>query len=571
MIDILMERLFGVSIPQSQQELGTAKLLVAQANTFLQKQEASRQQKRLHDGNLQQQFKAIFDNKEIAISFYDKDGYLIDLNDRMREICGFDAEGERFFRQTRMFDVPVFHDLDPSRRDAFYTCQHMQYPELGINRYIEVRVQPNFDANGQLAYYTFTTRDVSERRRRLLEQRDQEEELQRTNEEISRYEQELNYLLKQSNMYVWSLDFARREITFSRSLKKPDYAISAEAYLDSLYDEYKQRSTKLLMEQIDNPHELHDLYHFKYTPASKVPRWHTIDGVPLLDEEGHTVGLFGLLRDVSDQMEIQQQLRQEQTRAEASGVMKSAFLANMSHEIRTPLNAIVGFSDLLQVVDEPAERQEFIRIIRNNCDMLLRLINDILEASDTGQALAIEPTDIDFSQVFDDICQTLEQRVQEPGVSFVKENPYASLPTTLDKGRLQQIITNFVTNAVKYTHQGHIRVGYLKTPVSQDTLDGLIAQNPLSTQSTRNVPLSDFTASGLFIFCEDTGAGIPKDKQESVFDRFVKLNDHVKGTGLGLSICKSIVERCGGTIGVTSEGDSQGSTFWVWLPCEERS
>ena len=210
----------------------------------------------------------------------------------------------------------------------------------------------------------------------------------------------------------------------------------------------------------------------------------------------------------------------------------------MTHEIRTPLNAIVGFSDILQMVETPAERIEFIRIIRNNCDMLLRLINDILEASSMGQALAIEPVSCDFAQVFDDICQTLEQRVTEAGIPFIKDNPYSTFPAVLDKGRIQQVLTNFTTNAVKYTKTGHIKVGYRE-------------QN-----------------GGIYLYCEDTGAGIPKEKQSAVFERFVKLDDFVQGTGLGLSICKSIAERCNGQIGVTSEGEGKGSTFWFWIPKE---
>jgi signal transduction histidine kinase len=184
---------------------------------------------------------------------------------------------------------------------------------------------------------------------------------------------------------------------------------------------------------------------------------------------------------------------------------------------------------------------EFIRIIRNNCDMLLRLINDILEASSMGQALAIEPTEVEFAQVFDDICQTLAQRVQEPGVEFIKDNPYTTYSTIIDKGRVQQVLTNFVTNAVKYTHQGYIKVGY-----RQETRDG---------------------KDGLYFYCEDTGVGIPQEKQASVFERFVKLNDFVQGTGLGLSICKAIADRCKGEIGVSSEGEGHGSTFWLWIPC----
>lgn len=153
--------------------------------------------------------------------------------------------------------------------------------------------------------------------------------------------------------------------------------------------------------------------------------------------------------------------------------------------------------------------------------------------------LEIVPREVDFASEFDIVCQSLSQRVQEPGVEFIVDNPVSTFVTRIDMGRMQQVITNFVTNAVKYTHQGHIRVGW------------------------------KYKESGIYMYCEDTGTGIPKDKQKKVFDRFVKLNDFVQGTGLGLSICKSIAERSGGSIGVQSEGDGHGSIFWIWVPCHE--
>jgi signal transduction histidine kinase len=133
----------------------------------------------------------------------------------------------------------------------------------------------------------------------------------------------------------------------------------------------------------------------------------------------------------------------------------------------------------------------------------------------------------------------LAQRVQEPGVEFLKDNPYEVCKTSLDGARINQVITNFVTNAVKYTHQGHIRVGY-RVEERQGQ-------------------------QGFYAYCEDTGSGIPKDQCERVFERFVKLNDFIQGTGLGLSICKAIIEKCGGVIGVDSE-EGKGSTFWFWVP-----
>jgi signal transduction histidine kinase len=284
---------------------------------------------------------------------------------------------------------------------------------------------------------------------------------------------------------------------------------------------------------------------------------------------------FGMVRNITDLMRAQKLLREETLRADDSGRMKSAFLANMTHEIRTPLNAIVGFSDLLQVVETAEERKEFIRIIRNNCDMLLRLINDILEASSMGQSLAIEPEAIDLSRVFDDICQTLSQRVQEPGVEFQKDNPYDSCPAYLDKGRLQQLLTNFVTNAVKYTKQGHIRVGYRRQSVpaaSPASSPAATVPDGFAVGASPAATVPDGFAvgaapDGFYFYCEDTGSGIPKEKQADVFKRFVKLNDFVQGTGLGLSICKAIVERCGGQIGVTGDM-GVGSTFWFWIPRE---
>jgi signal transduction histidine kinase len=364
----------------------------------------------------------------------------------------------------------------------------------------------------------------------------------------NRYEEEMKTLLENCNMYVWHYELGSELITFSRSLKQVDFSRTMEEHIESMYEDEQEQARQMLQNLPNVKKSFSMVHHFRHTPPHNRPCWFAISGMPLHDKQGRCIGQFGVIRIITDLMEAQQRLKEETSRAEDSGRLKSAFLANMTHEIRTPLNAIVGFSDLLPVIDEPEERMEFIRIIRNNCDMLLRLINDILEASSMGQALAIEPEEVDFAQVFDDICQTLAQRVQEPGVEFIKDNPYTTLRTVLDKGRVQQVLTNFTTNAVKYTHEGHIKVGY--------------------RQEVRAVGGAE-PRQGLYFYCEDTGAGIPKEKQPKVFERFVKLNDFVQGTGLGLSICQSIADRCGGEIGVSSEGEGHGSTFWFWIPCEE--
>ena len=503
------------------------------------------------NSELSAKYMQIFQTNIVAMSFYDKDGNLIDMNDNMRKLCEVTEETELWFHKTQLFEAGLFKDQYPrNSREQFHACQHTYIPELGINKYIELRVNPIRDDKDEVKYYVITAREVTNERDIYLEQLRHNREMEKTNAAINEYENRLQYLLEKSDMFVWTFDLAMRQIHFSRSLRAKGYTMSRDDYVNAMYEDEREVADQNIIGMMQRGEDFNAIHHFYYLPSNPDECWYALSGVPEYNKDGKITAYFGVARDVTALMQAQQCLKLETSRAEDSGRMKSAFLANMTHEIRTPLNAIVGFSDLLPVIDTQEERMEFIRIIRNNCDMLMRLINDILEASSMGQALAIKPTECDFSLVFEDICQTLAQRVQEPGVEFIKDNPYPTCPTVLDKGRVQQVLTNFVTNAVKYTHQGFIKVGYHWD--RRMKFDG------------------SGEADGLTFYCLDTGAGIPKNKQASVFERFVKLNEFVQGTGLGLSICQNIVERCNGRIGVTSEGEGRGSTFWFWIPCERK-
>jgi signal transduction histidine kinase len=410
-----------------------------------------------------------------------------------------------------------------------------------LDKYIECRIQPVIDNNDELVYYIVTNRDITAERNMYLEQRKHDRQLQAVNKAVERYEQQLGYLLEESQMYIWNYRPSANTINLTRIPGKTKFTETIEEYLMSVSADVRQHAMEQIQSAMQQGKPYNVLLPFDHTPLDNQPTWYAVSGIPIF-KDGQLAEYFGLSRNITDLMKAQESLRIETARAEDSGRQKTAFLANMTHEIRTPLNAIVGFSDLLPMIEDAGEKKEMMRIIRNNCDMLLRLISDILEASDIdSRPMDILPDDVDFAKAFDDICQTLEQRVQTPGVVFIKDNPYTSFPTRLDKGRIQQVITNFVTNAVKYTQQGHIKVGYRPTPLSKE--------------------------KGVLIYCEDTGAGIPKEQQANVFDRFVKLNEFIQGTGLGLNICKTIAERCGGRIGVNSDGEGLGSTFWIWVPC----
>ena len=232
-----------------------------------------------------------------------------------------------------------------------------------------------------------------------------------------------------------------------------------------------------------------------------------------------------------------QRMKEAQLKAEEANQLKSAFLANMSHEIRTPLNAIVGFSNLLSMVEDKEEMLEYAGIIETNTELLLQLINDILDMSKIESGMYdFHVTQVDANQLMSEVEQVARLRIRtdEVSLSFAERLPQCVFHT--DKNRLIQVLTNLVVNAIKFTSQGEIQIA--------DRLQD---------------------AHTLYFYVSDTGCGMSAEQCEHVFERFVKYNTFIQGTGLGLSICKMIIEKLGGEIGVQSES-GKGSVFWFTLP-----
>lgn len=259
--------------------------------------------------------------------------------------------------------------------------------------------------------------------------------------------------------------------------------------------------------------------------------------MPILDEKENLLGVVFKKDDVTKQKKTENELRVAKEKAEQSDKLKSAFLANMSHEIRTPLNAIVGFSSLLSVTDDPEEKLEYVNIINNNNDLLLQLINDILDlAKIEAGTLDFVDSDVDVNSLFYDIEQSSRLKVTNSDVKLSFKDKMPRLILHTDKNRLAQVITNFINNAVKFTEKGSITFGY--KPTDDDRL---------------------------YFYVKDTGCGMTEEGANNVFQRFVKLNSFVQGTGLGLSICETIVKKMEGEIGVDSKL-GEGSTFWFKIP-----
>lgn len=255
------------------------------------------------------------------------------------------------------------------------------------------------------------------------------------------------------------------------------------------------------------------------------------------DESGQPSTLVGSSVIITKRKLMELDLREAKERAEESNRLKSAFLANMSHEIRTPLNAIVGFSNILSNTEEIEEKQEYVNIIENNNTLLLQLINDILDLSKIeAGTLEFVYTDFNLNEMMRELERIFRLRIEGKPVEVCCETTLPFCHIHSEKNRLMQVLMNMLTNAVKFTEEGKISLGYRLQ--------------------------EDHT---LYFYVSDTGCGIPKEKKETVFGRFVKLDSFQQGTGLGLSICESIVHKLGGRIGVDSDA-GQGSTFWFTIP-----
>ena len=315
--------------------------------------------------------------------------------------------------------------------------------------------------------------------------------------------------------------------------------VPSDVYYDLIHPDDRERIRSAYVDLHEGRTDiLQQEYRVFYVPGATEYYWVKSFAIVMEWDANHKPQmLVGASLQINTQKALEQDLREAKEKAEESNRLKSAFLANMSHEIRTPLNAIVGFSNLLTETEDIEERREFMHLVEENNDLLLKLISDILDLS------KIEAGTFEFNYGVVDVNMMCEEAVRALSLK-VGDRPVdlrfgCREPRRMmiygDKNRLMQIITNFINNALKFTEKGYISLDY------------------------------EVIGDRIRFQVEDTGTGIAPEKQTAVFERFVKLNSFVQGTGLGLSICKSIVEQMGGEIGLESEV-GKGSRFWFTIP-----
>ena len=479
----------------------------------------------------------IYKNLPVGIELYDKDGYLVDMNDKELEIFGLadmkEALGVSLFenpnipenvkeklRARENVDFSINYDF--SKIDRYVTSRRKDVINL------QTKVALLYDSQNQFSNYLFINID--------------------TTETTSAYTkiQEFEHLFLLIGNYA-KVGFAHFNImtrdgyaqnTWYRNLGEKENTPMPQVI--GVYSHVHPEDCAVLKQFVGQVKE------GKATSLSKEVRinrgngkysWTSIN-VMVRDyrPQDGVIEMLCINYDITPLKETEQKLIIARDKAEELDRLKSAFLANMGHEIRTPLNSIVGFSSLLAETDDREERQEYIKIVETNNELLLQLVSDILDLSkiESGTFDFVR-SDLDVNESCMKIIKSMEMKVPET-VDLVFEKYMPDCHIYTDKNRFMQVITNFINNALKFTKQGTIALGYEQTAPHE-----------------------------IKFYVRDTGFGIPKEKIDSIFERFVKLNTFVQGTGLGLSICKSLVSQMRGKIGVEST-EGEGSCFWFTHP-----
>lgn len=475
----------------------------------------------------------IYTNIPVGIELYDKDGYLIDMNNKDVEIFGLNSKKDAL--GVSMFENPIIPKdvLEKLRRRksvsfrlnySFTKIASSQYYPTRKNDTIDLitKISMLYDNKGELINYLFINLDNTDKT--IAYNR------------IEEFEYFFTLVSRYAKVGYAKFDLVTREgfaiSQWYHNLGEKDGTPLPQ--IIGIYNAVHPEDRAVMMGFLEKVKQ------GKATSIRKELRIKNEDGwkwirvnmmcTSQLSEPGR-IEMICVNYDITELKETEQQRQ----KAEELDRLKSAFLANMSHEIRTPLNAIVGFSTLLVDTDDKEEQAQFVEIILKNNDLLLQLISDVLDlAKIEANTIEFKPVDIELKGFLDDLMISMKIKLSE-GVELLCQPDLEPYVFSFDRVRLSQLFSNFINNAIKHTDKGSITLSYEIRP---DEIEFAVT---------------------------DTGEGMSEEVQAHVFDRFYKGNDFKQGTGLGLSICKSIVEQQRGRIGVRSE-IGKGSCFWFVLP-----
>lgn len=362
-------------------------------------------------------------------------------------------------------------------------------------------------------------------------------------EKVQKHNIEYEFVLKAMKLCTWHIDAEARTITYDNDFRGKDDSVvlPPDTPLDALFNYVFPSDVAHLSKSIEelcqcHVEELHEVYRVHLPHTNKSYWTESYAAVASRNDEGKAKRIVGTSMRVDDRKAMEGALVEARNKAEESDRLKSAFIANMSHEIRTPLNAIIGFTSVLPDVQGDDERRELINLIQENNQKLLTIINDVMNISkiESGKEQLVMTT-FELNALLQSLADMFLPKLAS-GVELSTQFARNSIDVTTDLNRMTEVINHLLSNAVKFTMQGTITVGY---------------DEPVGKR--------------LRVWIRDTGKGIAPEHLERVFERFFKVDEYIPGAGLGLSICRTMAYSMGGDVGVESTL-GEGSLFWFEFP-----
>lgn len=488
-----------------------------------------------------EKFLCFFDNVTVGCAICDKEGTLIEVNDAYVDYMGLESKGDAV-NQLNIYTNPCINpEFKEMMKSGIPVSGEVKYDYELINQvYVKSR-------HKDVHYFRFIVnylRDAAGNVENILIIWVENTLIHKTLRQNKSFREMISAASSASNIGFSSINLLKNE-----QLVTPEYlknlGVSSEIDLNTIFSHMKYVDTDTSRQQ-EFTEYVEKARHEKVKPLERnihlivngEPRWIKQFLIQqTFDPDNGNIVLLGVNVDINEQKKTEEALREAKEKAESSDKLKSAFVANMSHEIRTPLNAIVGFANLLVTSEDKEDFDSFKQIIEQNSNQLLQLIGDILDLSKIeSDTLDFVWSNVNVNAMMYELEKIFQMRnAANPDVVIKCVASVGDCMIRTDRQRLIQVVSNLMTNAIKFTTQGSIIMGYEKRKEE------------------------------IYFYVTDTGCGIPEENQSQVFERFVQLDSFKQGTGLGLPICSSIIRAMGGKIGVKSKL-GEGSTFWFILP-----
>ena len=500
-------------------------------------------------------YHTVFNTSLIDVVYYDGQGVLRDINERACKAFGVSDRNFVLQNEFLLKNNPIFADVDIEtmnniRTSSIVNFQNYEDPiyhldEFGLTNkkmYYDSTINPIRDANGKLVGVYMAGRDITEMVVSYHRQKEGAEKLHKINESIKSYISNINYALRITNIQLVNYYPKSFTLEMSDNITQSQMRLSQLRCIRLATPRFR-RTVSSVLNRMDHlsPYNINVNIETEIRDKKGRQIWLLFNMVPMLDANGKVERYYGLCREMTDMVEMENRLVVETKKAQETELLKQSFLSNMSYEIRTPLNNVVGFAGLFNAPHDEADEPAFVEQIKTNSNNMLTLVNDVMLLSSLdANMVEYRKEFIDFAQVFASHCQ-MGWSNASPQVKTIIDNPYDSLVINIDEEHLGKVIQKLCWMSALTLKEGFAKAR------------------------------CEYRRGELLITIEDTGDGIPEEGMAHLFDRFVHtLDDQLLGTGLDLPIVQALVRQMGGTIELDSKLH-KGTTAWVSIPCEVQS